>query len=112
MKSFRTFDLDRPANVPREWPVYNAPRPLPGTATWESDWRRGRHFAAIDPVDERKDEMLRDIEALDGWQVVEVVPADFMAWIAERCREYDYDGDLEPLMDGFRSQYLREGWGK
>ena len=38
----------RPANIPSDWMVFCAPRPLFGTVTWKGEWIAGCHYAALD----------------------------------------------------------------
>lgn len=112
MKSFGTFNLIRPDNVPRHWPVFNAPRPLPGSVTWEGDFLRGCHYSAVDPEDEWKQDTMRRIESLDGWQVIEHSECVFLAWLADQCKAYSYYGPIGAIIDDMRAQYLREMWGR
>ncbi len=50
MKSDVTFDK-RPEDVPANYLIFTAPRPLPGVKTWRGSKGYGWHFAAIDPKD-------------------------------------------------------------
>jgi len=48
---------ERP-DVPEDWVICNAPRPIVGTKTWTGPFIEGVFYAAIDPVDEQKDWMI------------------------------------------------------
>jgi hypothetical protein len=41
----------RPADVPDDWVIFNAPRPMYGSMTWQGDWCRGIYYAAVDPAE-------------------------------------------------------------
>ena len=42
-------EMTRPADIPADWTIYNAPRPLYGHKRWQGDFRHGIFFAAVAP---------------------------------------------------------------
>lgn len=61
---------DRPTDIPQDWPIHNAPRPLYGTQTWQGDFVHGVFYAAIDPADEFAPGWLTRNEDLDAYELV------------------------------------------
>jgi len=43
----------RPENIPEDWSIYNAPRPIPGEIVWDGDFLHGVFYAAVPPEAER-----------------------------------------------------------
>lgn len=76
------------SEVPSDWIVLNAPRPLLGHDVWEGDWCHGRHYAAIDPDDEMAPVYLRKSLDLDAWIVDCVGQAEIDAHVESMCAEY------------------------
>lgn len=60
----------RPADIPQEWPIHNAPRPLYGQKTWQGDFVHGIFYAAIDPADEYSAGFVRENERNDAYELV------------------------------------------
>lgn len=58
-----------PYSLGEDWPIYNAPRPLYGTATWVGDFVSGIFYAAIDPQDGFGHDMEDQNLALDARQL-------------------------------------------
>ena len=58
-----------------DWPIYNAPRPLYGTVTWQGDFVSGIFYAAIDPEDGFGHDMEDQNLALDA-RVLEYLTED------------------------------------
>jgi hypothetical protein len=48
MKTRHTF-REYPSQVPAEWTIWNAPRPIYGDITWKGDFLSGVFYAAINP---------------------------------------------------------------
>jgi len=66
MKTFHVL-ANRP-DVPEDWLIFNAPRPLYGTKEWnDGPFLHGVWYAAIAPNEERKDWMIERNASLDGW---------------------------------------------
>lgn len=88
-----------------QWGMVNAPRPLPGTVTWEGEYRHGTFYAA-GPL-----EIFRDRWAeLDGWPVKEITNEEIEARLEQECVERsitleeileDWDGNMRQLAGTF-----------
>lgn len=69
---FRTVNLLRtrgevvPADVDANALIFNAPRPLLGTKTWQGDWVAGIFFAAVNPDDPYRAGWIKENQALDA----------------------------------------------
>lgn len=80
--------------------IFNAPRPLWGTETndsWELPFIHGRHYAAVDPNDDRYEAMVKQNNNLDGVVLV-FVTQEYAKQIAIEetkkqypNREFDFD---------------------
>lgn len=91
--------LDLPEGVDPSWPVYNAPRPLYGTETWQDDFRHGIFYAAIDPDDLDAELMLNNTLANVGHLVVHVTDEEVEAYAEKLSDELmidrkDYDREM------------------
>ena len=112
MRSVKTFNFRAPASIPDGWLIFNAPRPLPGQQ-WEGEYLRGRHYSAVSPADELKDLLLKSIDDLDGWLVIEASEGDFELWIEKEVASHSYKGIVDDVIkESMRSQYLELFWGK
>lgn len=84
---------DRPTDIPQNWPIHNAPRPLYGQKTWQGDFVHGVFYAAIDPTDKDSDWRIKSNEALDAYELI------FMT------REQALDKALEYYRENFPTIY-------
>ena len=57
----------RPANVPADALIFNAPRPLCGHEHWQGEFRHGIFYVAIFPADQYAEGFIRETVGLDGW---------------------------------------------
>jgi hypothetical protein len=108
---------ERPSTIPAGWEVWNAPRPLFGSLCWEGEFRRGVHYAAIDPADEWATRWARRNEQLDGWRL-EWLPREttLRAYAAELAAREGYPleellADLDMVAESWRvtRSVAREG---
>jgi len=88
----------RPANVPADWVVFNAPRPLPGHQDWTNGCIHGAFFSAVDLAAPDAERIVRDIISLDGWALHYTTQADLEAWWPVFARQegldqHSYDPD-------------------
>ena len=115
---------ERPAGIPAEWLIWNAPRPLSGSprpdgqeyAEWEGEWLRGRFYAATNPADPQFG--LRNLEnlQLDAKLVVFTTEAHMVETArAETLAEYGEAGTKalavwpeERIRGYFLDQFLTE----
>jgi hypothetical protein len=70
MKTIKLIGKTRAADIPQEWAIHNAPRPLYGTKTWEGDFIHGIFYAAIDPADEFAPGWLKENDRNDAYELV------------------------------------------
>ena len=116
-QSFATTE-PRPAHIPADWIVFNAPRPLDGSelgsnrwATWEGEFHHGIHYAAVNPRDSFAIQRIRDNVALDAWVVRYVTDEEIADAMGTFCRENEIDrSDYE--WDELRTTYLRNAWNQ
>ena len=108
---------ERPADIPADWTIYNAPRPLFGHVRWQGDFRHGVFFAAVapegDPADEFNDaaEFHKRDRQLDGHECLWVSKAEVMAYGAQKAAEYGIDlaeFDYPDLVTSFVQNYHRQ----
>jgi len=110
-------EMTRPADIPADWTIYNAPRPLYGHKRWQGDFRHGIFFAAVapggDPADEFGDaaEYHKRNRELDGHECLWVSKADVMAYGAQKAAEYEVDldeFDYKDIVSSFVDNYERQ----
>ncbi len=77
-----------PLNVPPNWIVFNAPRPLYGDREWQGDFLHGRFYAAVDPNGDKAEWCIKENKSLDAW-VYQFVDAETMRAMV---RQYYIDG--------------------
>ena len=92
------------------WPVFNAPRPLPGAASEVGDFRHGTFYTAVDPGLPLADRVIQEIRDLDGWPVVLIGNAEIQAEVIEHLAdEIPLDEALESL-GGWPQLAWAAGW--
>jgi len=88
---------ERPADIPADWTIYNAARPLHGHRHWQGHFRHGVFYVAVapegDPADEFNDsaEMHKRNRALDGHVCVWVPKAKVVEYGKRVAEEYGVD---------------------
>lgn len=60
---------DAGREIPANWLIFNAPRPLAGHVGWIGEFRHGLFYVAIDPGDEWGQRYIRRTIELDGWLI-------------------------------------------
>jgi len=70
--------------VETSWRIFNAPRPLPGSVTWDGEFHHGIFYAAIDPEDDYATELEERCISLDGHLVIPIEKEEVVEW----CRAY------------------------
>jgi len=88
----------RPSDVPADWIVFNAPRPLYGHKEWQGEFYHGRFFAAVDPHGEYADRFMKNNVSLDGW-VVEYYEKDAAIKQVIEFYKVTYPGESEAIAD-------------
>jgi hypothetical protein len=92
-----------------DWPIYNAPRPLSGTVTWErTGIGAGRFCAAIDPTDPYAAAFTRRCAQDGAYLLVFTTQEEAEAWARAHCQEYGVD-PAEFAPDEF-ARYARDGY--
>lgn len=77
------IDKERPTKVPASWPIFNAPRPIPGDENWQGDFRHGIYYSAVDPNREKEvvDYNLTTLKSLDAWLVRYYTTSQAIDWM-------------------------------
>ena len=110
-------EVVRPANIPADWTIYNASRPISGHKCWTGDFRHGIFFAAVapagDPADEfgDSDRMHTRNRELDGHECKWITKAEVMAYGQAKATEYNIDladFDYKDLVESFVDNYHRQ----
>ncbi len=83
--------------IPDNYIIFNAPRPLYGQITWQGEFKHGIFYAALDPDDKYTGQGIRENESLDGWFCKWVTWAEVMEWAIGYYA--DYDIDVSPDVD-------------
>lgn len=97
----------RPANVPEGWPIFNAPRPLVGDISWQSEFRHGVFFVAIDPGGENAKYCVKRNSELDAWLCEYVTEESVMEWLKVYCQS---KGIPEERVSRLLPGQVREIW--
>jgi hypothetical protein len=79
---------NRPADIPENWIILNAPRPLYGHKQWDGPFLHGIFYAAIDPDDDAGNWMLKNSISLDAWVVAYVTFSQKIEMIKKRYPKY------------------------
>jgi hypothetical protein len=89
---------NHPENVPKDWLIFNAPRPIYGHKEWTGDFKHGVFYVGIDPSDEHAIPFIQRTHDLDGWLVryFDESEARDLAykWAEEKYPQYVKDGKI------------------
>ena len=92
--------------IQSDWIIFNAPRPLYGTQTWQGDFAHGIFYAAVDPVgDPYAHDWIKRNAELDGWLLEYVTEEDIAKW----GRQHLIDQGVNPD-DYDQSDYIYAYW--
>jgi len=61
---------ERPRDVPSDWRIFNAPRPLYGHMNWQGDFVSGIFYVAVNPDGEYADTFIRKNHEQDAIELV------------------------------------------
>uniref|UniRef100_A0A6M3L5N4 Uncharacterized protein n=1 Tax=viral metagenome TaxID=1070528 RepID=A0A6M3L5N4_9ZZZZ len=89
--------------MPKEWPIFNAPRPIYGVETWEGDFHHGRFYAAVDLDDSLAAMVINENIVNDAWVCEYITKAHAIEW----AKEY-YSKMSKINLDDFEPQDLVE----
>jgi len=111
-KSYLTFS-PRPSDVPENWIVFEAPRPLDGDKTWRGGEGLGWHYAAVNPEDPFSFPRYLDLLRKNAARVVKYVSEkDYLEWLKTYFEDPE---ELNPvladpeLLEIYKTNYLRDG---
>ena len=87
----------RPDDIPADWTIFNAPRPLFGTQTWRADFISGIFYGAVDPKDDRAEMWIRENNKLDAdvlvWVTIDEVRTAVSKYYAKHYPDLEIDID-------------------
>lgn len=65
----RPKETPKGINIPVDWVIFNAPRPLYGDVCWEGDFRHGVFYSAVDSEGDFSDLWIDRNFELDAWEI-------------------------------------------
>lgn len=109
MTTFNRRNLlsERPADVPADSIIFNAPRPLFGTKTWEGEFCSGVFYASVAPDDPHRAWEIKQNRALAADVLAYVDPAKARDKIAAELRA-DYPD--QKIGDDLIDECWRDIW--
>jgi len=70
MKTKELFIIgEKPKDIPENWFIFNAPRPLLGDIEWQGEFQHGVFYVAVDPDGYIPESWIQKNYNLDGWLV-------------------------------------------
>jgi len=105
------YNDPRPADIPENWEIYNAARPLCGHKHWQGKFRHGVFFVAIDPTDKFADGFRKRTIDLDGHLCKWVARDEVETWGRRYCKKYgiDYDKfEFRDIVTSFAQHWQKE----
>ena len=118
MRETKTVTIvgDRPADIPADWTIWNAPRPLYGQKNWTGDFISGRFYSATDPSDPFSEGFERENRRNDAVILAYIMPEEWKRQVYEyadelktKYKKHDWnieDYEFEELEASYRN-YLR-----
>jgi hypothetical protein len=101
--------LEIPEDIPEEWEIHNAARPIVGTETWRGPFIHGIFYAAVDPESKFADSHRKRNAELDATEL-HFVDADSLIEIGMeyyRTEWADKVKDIDPENDNHRTSLIR-----
>ena len=98
---------ERPEDVPSDWLVFNAPRPIWGDKVWQGEFLSGIFYAAVNPDYGMAKGYITENIRLNACPV-EYITTEFKSeWVKKFCEDNGYDfSDLDDYM--IRSTFYYE----
>ncbi len=93
-----TIIAERPKDIPENWLIFNAPRPLLGDKEWEGKFQHGIFYVAVDPNCYFYNREIENNCKLDGW-IVEYISKEKAI---KRIKEY-YHKEYPDSFDAIES---------
>ncbi len=110
-----TIIAERPKDIPKDWLIFNAPRPLLGHKEWQGDFRHGIFYAAIDPNNLETKIWIKKNYWLDGWIVKYITKEKAIQKIKKfyykeypKCHSTIEDLNEVMLIDAFYQKFHKE----
>lgn len=85
----------RPADIPADWRIFNAPRPLYGDKYWRGEFIKGVFYAAVDPASPDAKTHVELNASLDADELV-YVTEDMLVAVAVEYFRSEYGETLTP----------------
>lgn len=97
----------RPDDIPNNWIILNAPRPLYGNKEWTGEFEHGIFYVALDPNDDYVYDMwMKSNESLDAWICEYQTKEDAIKMALDYYNE-KYPEDSETINDLPERELLR-----
>lgn len=88
MKTKKLFIIgERSKDIPKNWLIFNAPRPLLGDEEWQGDFQHGIFYAAIDPNGYIPKSWVKSNCSLDGWLIEYISEKEAI----QKAKDYYYE---------------------
>jgi len=78
MKTKKLFIIGTRPDIPEDWLIFNAPRPLLGDKEWKGDFQHGIFYVAVDPKGYIPESWIKSNCSLDGWLVEYISESEAM----------------------------------
>ncbi|WP_156915980.1 hypothetical protein [Desulfatirhabdium butyrativorans] len=102
-----------PIDVPPNWIIFNAPRPLYGDKEWQGDFIHGRFYVAVDPNGDQAAWCVQQNKAMDAW-VYQYVDKDTMrAMVRQSYIDGYFKGNVEKAdkaLKNFKDDFFMQGF--
>jgi hypothetical protein len=101
----RNLLIERPADVPADAIIFNAPRPLYGTTTWQGDFCSGIFYAAVNADDPYRMEWIKENQKLDARVLAYVPESEARQKVAGYYKNLGYDVTPEQMDEYWRDSF-------
>lgn len=91
--------IEKRLNVPGDWIIINAPRPIPGDIQWQGDFRHGIFYAALNPDDPNFASNYTEAEDLDAWELRYYTINEAREILMSKSEYQDFKADLQHSED-------------
>ncbi len=99
MKTKKLFIIrERPKDIPEDWLIFNAPRPLLGDKEWTGEFQHGIFYVAVDPNGYIPESWIEKNCGLDGW-LIEYISKENAMQKAKDFYHKEYPNQKEAIED-------------
>ena len=98
MRKLHIID-QRPMNIPENWTILNAPRPIPGNMTWQGDFRHGIFYSAMNPDTQFFNSDFEQAKELDAWEIVYYSIGEARDAMKNNPKYLEYLDDIDGIDD-------------